>query len=134
MTPAQQKKQLVRIINTWIKRLCLDHINFDLELGEQPEDPDALASVYPHELYDHAIMRFRYDWTEHDLDTLNRIVVHELMHVMFRDYSNAARSIVVTGSISSDLRTMWHDRCHDAEEGLVDRLAQRFVDLAGVVE
>lgn len=134
MTHAQQKKRLARIIRGWVRQLYMDHIVIDVEWGENPEDPDALASIYPHELYDHAIMRFREDWTEHDLDTLNRIVVHELLHVMFRDYGRAARSIAVTGAISTDVRILWHDRCNDAEEALVDRLANRLVDLGGVIE
>lgn len=134
MTPAQQKKQLTRIITTWRSRLALDHIVMDIEWGAEPDDPDALASVLPSDLYDHATLRFRDDWSEHDLEMLNRIVVHELLHILFRDFGNAVRSISVTGAISTDLRLLWHDRCMDAEEGLVDRLANRFVELGGIVE
>lgn len=123
----------MRIIKTWQDRLALNHITLEIELGEGPEDEDALASVTPSDLYDYAKMRFRADWPEHGPFELNRIVVHELLHVMFRDYSAAARSIGIVG-LSGDARAIWYDRCHDAEEGLVDRLAHRFVELGGVVE
>lgn len=134
LTRAQEKKRLIRIIGTWRARLSMDHVVLDLEWNVEPEDPDALASVLPSDLYDHAILRFRDDWHEHSMEMLNRIIVHELLHILFRDYGNAVRSINVTGAISTDLRLFWHDRCMDAEEGLVDRLANRFVELGGIVE
>jgi len=134
MTKAQQKKRLIRVISTWRARLSLEHIVMEIEWDVEPEDADALASVLPSDLYDHAILRFRNDWHEHDMEMLNRIVVHELLHILFRDFGNAIRSINVTGAISTDLKLMWHDRCIDAEEGLVDRLANRFVELGGIVE
>ena len=133
-TPKQHQARLARIISTWKARLALSHVVIDVIWEEDPENPDALASVDCSDLYDHAELRFRSDWTEHDLEMLNRIVVHELLHIMFRDYGQAVRSVNVTGSLSMDVRMLWHDRCHDAEEGLIDRLANRYVDLAGVVE
>lgn len=134
LTPAQHKRRLIRIVTIWRERLQMEHVVMEIEWGVEPEDPDALASVLPSDLYDHAILRFRSDWREHDLEMLNRIIVHELLHILFRDYGNAVRSIAVTGAISTDLKLFWHDRCMDAEEGLVDRLANRFVELAGMVE
>ena len=137
MTPAQLKKQrqrLARIIAAWAGRLRLDAWDLEVLWDEEPEDPEALASVSPSDLYDQAQLRFRRDWMTHSNHELNRIVVHELMHVLFRDLGNAARSIHVTGCTTADARALWHDRCNDAEEGLIDRLANRFVELAGEVE
>lgn len=133
MTPAQKKKQLVRIISTWADRLKMHAWELDVEWGEDPDDEDALASVSPSDLYDYARLRFRSDWPTHGVDALNRIVVHELLHVLFRDYGNAIRSIGIVG-LSGDARAIWHDRCHDSEEGVIDRLANRFVEIGGVVE
>jgi hypothetical protein len=134
VTKAQHKAQLRRIIKAWKKRLELEHYTLELEWEEEPEDPDALASIYVSENYDYATLRFRSDWVEHDIDTLNRIVVHELMHIIVHEYGQSARSIFVTGSLSTDIRMMWNDRMHDAEERLVDRVASRLVELGGVVE
>ncbi len=134
MTPAQQKKQLARIITEWRSRLALDHVTIDVIWSEEPENPEALASVDVSDLYDQAELRFRTDWSDHDIQMLNRIVVHELLHIMFRDMGQAIRSVNVTGALSYDVKAIWHDRCHDAEEGLIDRLANRYVDLGGVVE
>jgi hypothetical protein len=134
MTPAQHERRLVRILKEWKKRLKLDAWEIHLLLHEQPEDPDAMASIEPSDLYDHAILRFRHDWPTHPIEELNHIVVHELLHIMFRDYSAAARSIGVTGALTADARALWYDRCRDAEEGLVDRLANRLVEQAGIVE
>lgn len=131
MTPAQ----LRRIVRTWQKRLKLEHFEIEVSLDEEPENPEALASCEPSDLYDYAQLRFRSDWPTHSLDYLNRIVVHELVHVMFRDYGQAIRSVgFASGGISPDVRSMWHDRCHDAEEAIVDRVANRLVELGGIVE
>ena len=134
MTYRQHQAQLRRIIKEWKKRLQLEHFTLTLEWDEEPEDMDALASIYVSESYDYATMRFRSDWTEHPVDELNRIVVHELMHILMHEYGMAARSIFVTGAIATDIRLLWSDRMHDAEERVVDRLANRLVDLGGVVE
>jgi hypothetical protein len=134
VTKAQHKAQLSRIIRIWRERLALEHVVLDVEWYEDPEDPDALASIYVSEYYDHATLRFAAGWEDYDATELNRIVVHELMHILMHDYSQAARSIAVTGAISTDMRLLWHDRCHDAEERVVDRLANRLVELGGVVK
>lgn len=133
MTPATPAR-LGRIISTWQNRLKLNHIKIDVDLAVQPDNPDALAAVSPSDFYDQAYMAFRGDWAQHDLFTLNRIVVHELLHIMFRDYGNAVRSIGQGGILSHQVQVLWHDRCNDAEEGLIDRLAHRLVELGGVVK
>ena len=134
MTPAQHKAQLRRVVKEWMQRLALTHIELQVEWDEEPEDPDAYASIHVSEYYDHAILRFADGWQEFEPFMLNRIVVHELLHIMFHEYGKAVRSIETTGALSLDLRTLWHDRCQDAEEGIIDRLANRFVELGGVVE
>ena len=135
MTTAQYRRLLRRIIKEWRKRLMLEHVVIEIEWSEEPEDEDALASVSCSETYDHALLRFRHDLKDdYDADELNRIVVHELLHVMFRDYAQAVRSVSVTGALSTDVRMLWYDRCRDAEEGVIDRLANRFVELGGVVQ
>lgn len=133
MTPAQQKKQMRRIVTGWAQALCLHAWTIQVAWDEEPEDEDAWASVEISDLYDQATIRFRKDWHDHDLYQKNRIVVHELLHILFRDYSAAARSIGIVG-LSADARAVWSDRCHDEEEGLVDRLANRFLEVAGVIE
>lgn len=125
---------LLRIIKTWQKRLKIEHIALEISLDPGPESPDAVAAVQPDSLYDIAEVQFRDDWPTHDLFTLNRIVVHELLHVMFRDYSNAIRSIGMSGVLSYQVERVWRDHCTDAEEGLVDRLAWRLVEIGGVVK
>lgn len=134
MTQAQHKARIRRVIKAWRSRLMLDHVTLDIEWDEEPENPDAVASVSCSELYDHATLRFSAVLLDYTTDELNRVIVHELMHIMLRDYGQAIRSIDAVGALSNDVRYLWHDRCHDAEEAVVDRLANRFVDLAGAVE
>jgi hypothetical protein len=134
VTAKQRQARLERIIKEWTRRLVLEHVDIQVLWDEVPENPDALASVEVSDLYDHAEIRFGPDWPDHDVQMLNRIVVHELLHILFRDFGTAIRSVEMTGALSSDVRLIWHDRCHDAEEGLIDRLANRFVSLGELVE
>lgn len=124
---------LRRIVKTWQKRLKLEHVALEIN-ASGPENPEALASVRPDALYDYADIRFRDDWKTQDLFTLNRVVVHELLHVLFRDYGNAIRSVGEAGILSHQTEVIWHDRCNDAEEALIDRLANRLVEVGGVVK
>lgn len=126
--------KMLRTIRTWQKRLKLEHIKLDIKLDEEPEHPEALASVYPDALYDCATMLFRADWPTHEPFELNRIVVHELLHIMFRDFGRAVRSVGHAGILSHQVQVLWHEQCEDAEEGLIDRLAHRLVELGGVVK
>lgn len=125
---------LRRVVATWQKRLKMEHIKLNVNLDEEPEHPDALASVNPDALYDYAEVRFRGDWNTHELFDLNRIVVHELLHILFRDYGKAARSISHAGILSHQTQVLWYEACDDAEEALIDRLAHRFVEIGGVVK
>jgi hypothetical protein len=137
VTPAQQRakqKLAVRVIREWRDRLGLWAWKIDVEWGVEPEDDAALASVGVSNLYDQATIRFSEGWEEMDAEEFNRVIVHELLHIMFRDYGQAVRSIDVTGELSPNTKVLWHDRCHDAEEGLIDRLAWRFVEGMGAVE
>lgn len=134
MTPAQQKAQLRRVIRNWMTRLNLDHWHIDIHWDDPPEDEDALASITIDDYYDHAFLRFRDDWYAWDIELLNRVVVHELLHVHIHPLGRATRSITITGCLGSDARILWFDRCNDAEEAVVDRLARCFVGTGGVVE
>lgn len=124
---------LTRIVRTWQARLKLEHIHIQLEFTD-PDNPEALASVTNSDLYDMATMNFREDWRDNDLFQLNRIVVHELLHIMFRDFGNAIRTVTSAGILSHQTELLWYDRCNDAEEQLIDRLAWRLVELAGPVK
>lgn len=125
---------LTRIVRTWQTRLKLDHIDIEIDLVEPCDSPEALASVTPSSVYDMAVIQFAPEWRENSLFQLNRIVVHELLHIMFRDFGNAIRSLSASGVVSAQTEAIWHDNCHDAEEGLIDRLAWRLVELGGEVK
>jgi hypothetical protein len=133
VTPAQQK-HIRRMIRAWGQRLAMEHWDFEIAWEEEPDNDDAYASIEVSDLYDTATIRFRQDFGEHDLFEKNRIVVHELLHALFRDYGVSVRSIGVTGALSSDARALWWDRCHDTEEALIDRLANRLVEIGGEVK
>jgi hypothetical protein len=130
VTPAA----LRRIIRTWQKRLKMEHIIIEVDLDIEPQNENALASVAPHEMYDRANMNFEGSWVNWTPFELNRVVVHELLHILFRDYNNAVTGIGQAGILSHQVQSLWNDTCNNAEEALIDRLAHRLVELGGVVQ
>lgn len=124
---------LQRVIKTWQKRLKLEHVLLDVDLTSEPDNEDALASVSPHEMYDRARMNFEGSWPNWTPFETNRIVVHELLHIMFRDYNNAVTGIGQAGVLSFQVQALWNESCNNAEEALIDRLAHRLVETGGVV-
>ena len=91
----------------------------------------ALAAVWPDGPYDTTHMQFRRDAlpaTLPDRD-LDERIVHEWLHMAFRDYDKAAQSI--RNHLSAATREEWEDRCDATCERLTENLARLIVALHG---
>lgn len=126
------KAQFTRIFRGWQTRLDLDHWNITINWDEEPGSYQALASVSTENTYDLAELRLDREWREWDVFLANRIASHELLHLVFRDLDQAEQSAL--GPLSYDARVLLAERLEHETEGVIDRLAQRFVKLAGVIE
>lgn len=121
------EKQRNSLIVQWKKRLGLDH--WLIEISEEtPENPDALASVSPAESYDRATIRFAPEWPEWPQQFAERVIVHELLHIVFRDLVEAEQSIY--DALSHDARVLYSRRLEHELEGVIDRLAERYVEVS----
>ena len=121
------EKQRNDLVVKWKKHLRLDHWLIEI-VDEEPDNPDALASVMPAESYDRATIRFAASWTEWPPSFAERVVVHELLHIVFRDLVEAEQSIY--DALSHDARVLYSRRLDHELEGVIDRLAERFVEVS----
>lgn len=128
-----QQDYVTRAIRVWSKRLKIQHVKVVLNFDEAPEDEDAIASVNPSSMYDYAMIRLSEDfWEEEELFEVNRVLVHELMHVMFRDTDTIFE--LALRQQSYDARGILQNQWTHATEAIVDRLAHRLVEGFGVVK
>ena len=121
------EKQRNDMVRKWKRNLQLDHWLIEID-PDPPENPDALASVRPAESYDRATLRFAPEWPEWPPAFAERVIVHELLHIVFRDLVEAEQSIY--DSLSHDARVLYSRRLDHEVEGVIDRLAERFVEVS----
>lgn len=123
-------KRLEHIVRVWQRRLGLESWDVKVNLHE-PCHEDADATTWRSNQYERAEIRFDRDWGKWDLAFANRIVVHELVHLLARDVDEVMKPPLE--HLDSRLaKTL--EKIQDREmEGLVDRLAYRFVEVGGFV-
>jgi hypothetical protein len=123
-------KQLQKLVRVWQGRLGLQA--WDIKVSFVPTSfcscaEDAEATTWRQNDYDRAVIFPNTDWTSWDDDRLSRLMVHELMHLVTRDLDRVIAS--VEEQVHPDAWRMVNTRYDHEIEGVVDRLANRIVDL-----
>lgn len=117
---------LKRRVEYWQGILGLQAWELDVQLLDTVEgDPEKMASCEASKFYESATLRF--SRAVLDTPTADQVIVHELVHVIFRDMEEAW--MVATDSMPSSTADMFTDRITHEYEGVVDRLARSFVTL-----
>jgi hypothetical protein len=116
------RRQLECVVAAWQSRLKLESWRLRV-VWDEPCSPDADATMWRSNQYERAELRFTPGWPKWDREFANLIVAHEMCHLLTRDVEESMK-------ISRDgLGEFVQDR---EIEGLVDRLAHRFVELGGL--
>lgn len=125
------ERVLRRILAGWQKRLRLEHWDVKLDL-ETFANPGCYATVWAADDYDTATVKVDAEWRGWSTELANQTVVHELLHIVFRDVDEA----VCAGRqrLSDDAAAVVKYGYEHALEGTADRLAHRLVELGGCVE
>lgn len=76
-------------------------------------------------------MKFDPKWPSWSREFLNRIVVHELLHLLTRDIDEVVGD--AEDQVHRDAATLLRRRYDHEIEGFVDGLAYRLVEIGGVV-
>ena len=122
MTPAALEKRL----RFWQRALKLDHWTIAFEVVDEcSTGPEASACVFRSNDYDTADVQVRADVADKSGFELDITIVHELLHILFRDYDEAV----------NDILSRLHDADHPVSkarmahenEGVIDRLARLLV-------
>lgn len=121
---------LRKTVAVWQRRLGLQTWDLVVNLGD-PCSQDADASTWRSNTYERAEMKFDPGWRSWSAVFLNRIVVHELMHLVTRDIDELVKD--AEDQMHRDAGSMLRRRYDHEIEGLVDRLAFRLVEIGGVV-
>lgn len=115
-------------IDYWKEVLQIEHVRVESSLEECDDPQQAYATCWPHRHYDSTKIIFRsHLFASSSERSLDEVVVHELLHFMFRDFDSAARS--VEDELGRATEDVWHERLSHEEERLVDKLANLIVSL-----
>lgn len=91
----------------------------------QGRQSDALAAVLPSSLYDTAWIEFSKSATDLDADNLDKIIVHELLHILMRDQDRIIEHL--TEYVGGPLEEHYDTQIRNEQEGVIERLARAIV-------
>lgn len=120
----QQKLRFLGIGSMQIKCVSL--------VDETPSGPHANASVSISDDYDKVHFWFTHHFVEgcETEDDLNVVIIHEWLHVAFRDHDKLVRD-TVDNWLAPHSRHDFEDRWEHEQEGLIERLAHTISDFVG---
>lgn len=121
------KAQMERIVREWQRRLGLER--WDLDVAWDPALEGSDASTWRSDSYDRATLRFDPEWASWDVEFTNRIVAHELLHLLTRDVDVVVKD--AQDQMHRDAGTLIERRYLHEIEGFVDRIAYRLVEIGG---
>lgn len=120
------KKALLEILDAWRERLHLDRWEIEVEFDHPEYAPaDVYATIKPHDAYDSAKLKIAPGWEKWDRPHANRVVVHELCHLLLRDVDEVALRAL------ADENDFQRETYLNAQESTVERICQRFISLVG---
>lgn len=125
--------ELHQRVEWWQERLLLLGVrHFRIEAVELNEAPQgrrtATAGVNIDSSYDSCNFQFHIEqFTELTPREMDEVIVHEWLHVAFRDMTHAIG--LIDDHLSNSVQDIWDDAVDHAEETLIDRIARQIVFL-----
>lgn len=111
--------------------LGISHWNLEyVKIVQYPGgSPSSEAGVWKSDDYDTCRMEFKRSAVEeaNEIEELDETIVHEWLHVAFRDYDEAIQSI--SSTLAPTISDLWDNRLEHEVEGLIERLATLIVEL-----
>jgi hypothetical protein len=100
----------------------------DVEIVDEVDgQPDGKAGVWTSDYYDSCSFQFcRDDLPEGINREVDETIVHELLHVAWRDLAQASK--IPSGSMSRDVAWELESRVEHETEGIIERLARLIVE------
>lgn len=114
----------------WQTRLGLSAWDVEVDWDKSATEGSD-ASTWRSDDYDRATVAFADGWESWSREFLNRIVAHELLHLLVRDVDLVVDAL--DGLLHRDVFSQVENRYAHESEGLVDRLSYRLVEIGGCV-
>jgi hypothetical protein len=124
---------LERTVAYWQKKILaplgIGHWKIIVNVVDEIDySPTIRACVRNRADYDESEMEFQREFIESaDLREIDEVIVHELMHIAFRDLWECVTD--VQRWMSEREAEMYHQRLKHEEEGVIDRVARTLVSL-----
>ncbi len=122
--------ELQQRVRYWQHKLRMHSWDFDVRLADATSShrSDALATCSPHDHFASSTIEFTHQLFSAESErNPDEVIVHELLHALFRDYDKAARTL--EDRLGYAIEELFHDRLLHEEERLVDHLARVLVAL-----
>jgi len=120
---------LIERVEYWQGILGLTHWTIKVELVEECDaGPHNSAAVRPSVYYTTADLQVTESAMEKDEYERDAIIVHELIHILFRDLTEASH--VPLKFLNRDVAELYSDRLDFETEGVVDVLARSIAALS----
>lgn len=123
------QRKLETIVRLWQRRLGLGTWELEIDF-ETPAADSHLAEMSQSRDYDEGTLRLESEWQKWPTRKAHQVVVHELLHVVLRDLE--LYEVLLEGQLHRDVDSVVRRAHKHHLEQAVDRLAYRFVELAGV--
>lgn len=120
-----ERRALAVRVEAWAGWLGLGSWDIRVSTG-RPGGVDSWAEVFTRDDHDSACIAFRDDFLTHALVDQEISIVHELLHLHFRDLSRYVRD-AVEGEVGQPFERLFTMTSLGLEEKLVDRLAVAIV-------
>ena len=125
LTPRQ--KWVLRRVEFWqqtLEPLGLQPWRTNVSFMDEPEGKDnALAACHTSEAYDTCTFQFAHDHVEDaEKYQLDETIVHEWLHVLFRDYNQSISSVY--DQLAPAVAEQWDTQMNHELEGVIEKLAR----------
>jgi hypothetical protein len=87
------QRELLRKVKVWNKRLGLQEWTIDIYIEKTSEEIDGDASITPSREYNKADLQFATEFTEWDDAYAEKVVVHELTHLLTNGILSVGRDV-----------------------------------------
>lgn len=127
------EKQITKRVESWMKyllRLGVSHWTVECVIVDAPDGNDGSAAcVHSMNDYDHALLEFKRSWLaeQEDWDTIDKVIIHEILHMVFRDYDEQIHS--VSSHLNTPVKVLWSQGINHELEGVIERVAQTIASL-----
>lgn len=120
------RPQLNAMLRFWVDMLRIGHWDVRIDFDVPASDNNHATCHWPFH-YDEAFIRLDKEWRAWSSERAERILIHELLHLVLRDQEVAIKGLI--SSLDDDAQNLAEYVTTHETEGVVDRLANSLYEL-----